>query len=214
MRQKILSALITSAVLTFCLTGCQGDVGTIQPETPAAETSAAETEARYRKELNEAGELCLIDTQTKETIPPFPEGWSGERISELVTIDGYQLTLPCKVSDILALSNDFRQSGTYDCGDGSTYFEISYKDNTEAAGFFSNETEMITFMNVFCDDYTKFEGVDSNSPDDVFSLFNNFRKSEDGSIIAKYFEQDIRYVVTYQGTNKSNCILSLSWTEI
>lgn len=210
MRQKILSALITSAVLTFCLTGCQGDVGTIQPETPAAETSAAETEARYRKELNEAGELCLIDTQTKETIPPFPEGWSGERISELVTIDGYQLTLPCKVSDILELSEDFRLDDPFDYNDGTSGYQIWYKDVIAAGGVFDNASNMILTINVGGNEYTKFEDIDSTIPEDVFLLFNDLPKDSGNAISVKYFQDNVRYGLQYFGRGK----ILLVWEEI
>lgn len=210
MRQKRLLALITWAVLTFCLTGCQGDVGTIQPETPAAETSAAETEARYRKELNEAGELCLIDTQTKETIPPFPEGWSGERISELVTIDGYQLTLPCKVSDILELSEDFRLDDPFDYNDGTSGYQIWYKDVIAAGGVFDNASNMILTINVGGNEYTKFEDIDSTIPEDVFLLFNDLPKDSGNAISVKYFQDNVRYGLQYFGRGK----ILLVWEEI
>lgn len=210
MRQKRLLALITWAVLTFCLTGCQGDVGTIQPETPAAETSAAETEERYRKELNEAGETYLIDTQTDEIIPPFPEGWSGERISKMVTIDGYQLTLPCKVSDILELSEDFRLDDPFDYNDGTSGYQIWYKDVIAAGGVFDNASNMILTINVGGNEYTKFEDIDSTIPEDVFLLFNDLPKDSGNAISVKYFQDNVRYGLQYFGRGK----ILLVWEEI
>ena len=123
---KVKNGILAVLVSSFLLAGC-GETGVQESNEKVFSESTYSTseavsdikEPKYRKEYDENGSLYLVNNETGDVITSFPEGWSAERISKMVTIDGYQLTLPCKVSDILALSDDFRAEEPDDYGNGS-----------------------------------------------------------------------------------------------
>ncbi|MDE7293964.1 MAG: hypothetical protein K2N72_06035 [Oscillospiraceae bacterium] len=209
-----------AVVMMLGLAGCGGKVEeeTVNTEQTTEQTTtageSADTEKpRYQMEYDENGVPYLIDNNTDKIIPSFPEGWSGERISKMVTIDGFQLTLPCKVSDILDLSEDFRLDEPFDYGDGTSSYHIWYKDVIAASGIFDNDSNMIETMNIGGNEYTKFESIDSTIPDDVFSFFSDFQRSTTGSINAGYFESGMIYNIIYTGKSQYSSIL-INWNNI
>ncbi|MDY3791573.1 MAG: hypothetical protein SOZ56_03735 [Oscillospiraceae bacterium] len=220
MKQKRFLSALTAFALVCGLVGCQADIPSEQGNTEksTAPTASAETaaEEKYSREYDENGDLYLINNKTGEITPPFPEDWSGERISKMVTIDGYQLTLPCKVSDILALSEEFRADEPQDNGDGTSYFQIWYNDVMAVSGSYRNDDEMITDVFVGgngSNKYIKIEGVSLAIPDEIFSVFKDFRKRESGGIKARYVESDMIYIISFLGydDNSSICII---WEDI
>lgn len=178
-------------------------------------TNTNSEEHKYRKEYDESGSLYLVNNNTGDVITPFPDGWSAERISKMVTIDGYQLTLPCKVSDILALSDDFRAEEPFDYGDGTSSFQIWYEDVIAVSGIYNNDDETIELIYVGGNKYTEIEGIDSTEFENIFNLFNDLSKSSTGSVSSRYIEsdQDMIYSLHYTGKNKYS-IICLSWEEI
>ncbi len=222
MKEKRFLAAAAAIVMMLSLAGCGGKaeeetadtVQSTEQTTTAGESVSAE-EPRYKMEYDENGEPYLYDNKTDEIIPSFPEGWSGERISKMVTIDGYQLTLPCKVSDILDLSEDFRldESMAYDYGDGTSSYRILYKDVIAADGVFDNESNMIETINLGGNEYTKFEGTASTMPEEVFSLFNDFPKFDEDYIIVKYFQGNVIYGFHCSRYNTYSKVF-LAWNNI
>lgn len=179
------------------------------------ENVAESKESKYRKEYDEEGNLYLINNKTEEIIPPFPEGWSGERISKMVTIDGYQFTLPCKVSDILALSEDFRADESFDYGDGTSSFQIWYEDVIAVTGIYNNDTEIIEMIDIRANDYTDFEKFDSTAPQDIVdNIFKNIPNNEMNFINVSYIENDLIYHIVYTYTNEKNSTLCFLWEEL
>lgn len=219
MKQKRFLFALAAFALVCGLTACQADIPSEQGSTEksTAPTASAETaEEKYSREYDANGDLCLINNKTGDIIPPFPEGWSGERISKMVTIDGYQLTLPCKVSDILALSEDFSAAEPIDGGDGTSFFQIWYKDVMAVSGSYRNDDEMITDVLVGgngSSKYIKIEGISLAIPDEIFSVFKDFRKSESGGIMARYVESDMIYIMSFLGDDDNSSIFII-WEEI
>lgn len=170
---------------------------------------------KYRKEYDESGNLYLVNNITDDVITPFPDGWSAERISKMVTIDGYQLTLPCKVSDILALSDDFRAEEPDDYGNGTSYYKIWYKDVIAVSGIYNNDSEIIEMIDIRSNEYTNFEKINSTSPQNIFeNIFENIPKNELDFISAAYVENDVVCHIVYTYVNDKNGILSFLWEEV
>ncbi|MGN0638366.1 MAG: hypothetical protein ACI4J0_08335 [Huintestinicola sp.] len=218
MKQKRFLSALAAFVLMCSLAGCvapskQVSIEETTVQSAVSEENTVEAEPKYSREYDENGDLYLINNKTGDIIPPFPEGWSGERISKMVTIDGYQLTLPCKVSDILALSEDFSApEPIIDRGDGTSFFQIWYKNVMAVSGSYRNDDEMITDVLVGgngSSKYIKIEGVSLAIPDEIFSVFKDFRKSESGGIMARYVESDMIYIISFLGDddNSSICII-------
>lgn len=231
MKKIFKSALLLLSVSSMLLSGCGASnaqrYDSIQLEQTNYNISGDENsdksskavseseEPKYRKEYDEEGNLYLINNKTEEIIPPFPEGWSGERISKMVTIDGYQLTLPCKVSDILALSEDFRADETFDYGDNTSSFQIWYKDVIAVSGIYNNDSEIIEMIDIRSNEYTDFEKFNSTSPQDIFeNIFENIPKNELDFINVAYLENDLICHIVYTYVNDKNGILSFLWEEI
>lgn len=223
MKQKRFLALLTGCAMLFGFSGCRGnaeegasDTEQVTGQTTASTESEVETESKYKKEYDEEGNLYLINKNTDEIIPPFPEGWSGERISKMVTIDGYQLTLPCKVSDILELSEDFRldEDMQHDYGDGRSFYQIWYKDFIAANGNCRSDNNQIMYINIYCDADAEIEGINLAMPEEVFKFFKDFPKVYSDFINVRYVESDTKYTIQYSRAN-SNCgVLVLFWEEI
>ena len=95
MKKKFLSILAAFAVLVS-FSACQA--GNTEQTPPLSEAVISETTE------------VEVTTQTEKDYSDyeeFPEGWSAERVLNMVSIDGHQLSFPCTVDDILALSEDF-----------------------------------------------------------------------------------------------------------
>ena len=218
MNRMKMSAVIMLAAVCAVASGC-GEVKT--GNTPSAQSESAvesvteSTEPKYSKEYDEEGNLYLVNNRVDEVVTPFPEGWSAERLSKMVTIDGYQISFPCKISDILALSEDFRldEAQVFDYGDGTSSYQIWYKDDIVLSGIYIHDNNLIKMMTINANDFTKYEGVDSNSPNEITNLFSEFTKGDSLSIFASYFENDKVYHIVYSGTNAYSS-LALVWEEI
>ncbi|MDE7295199.1 MAG: hypothetical protein K2N72_12325 [Oscillospiraceae bacterium] len=213
---KFLAVVLISA-LAFGTAGCSGDVSEVQQEqTNAVNEKSTDNEPRYRKAYNENGETCLIGAYDK-IIPPFPNGWSGERINSMVSVDGYQLIFPCTVEDILNLSSDFRldEDMQNDYNDGRSFFQIWYKSYIELSGIFYNDTGIIQMITVSGNEYSKIEDRNGDDPEALLALFDGFETYHDTvenlySIHASYYEDNIIYNIL---TNARSGGVTLLWSE-
>lgn len=216
-KNGILAVLVSSFLLAGCSeTGVQESNEKVFSESTysVSEAVSDSKEPKYRKEYDENGSLYLVNNETGDVITSFPEGWSAERISKMVTIDGYQLTLPCKVSDILALSDDFRAEEPDDYGNGTSYYKIWYKDVIAVSGICNNDTEIMEMIDIGSNEYTDFEKFNSTSPQDIFdNIFADIPKNELDFISAAYFENDVICHIVYTYVNDKNGVLSFLWEK-
>ena len=94
MKRKILIVIAAFAV-ALSMAGCQSE-----PTTELIDSVVSETTTQV--------EVATQSEKDYSDYEEFPEGWSAERVLNMISIDGHQLSFPCTVDDILALSEDLK----------------------------------------------------------------------------------------------------------
>ncbi|MBQ8176040.1 MAG: hypothetical protein IJ035_03270 [Oscillospiraceae bacterium] len=102
--KRILS-LFTAIVVALSLSGCKAEY---------TENQTAEATVQTEKDYSDYEE--------------FLEGWSAERVLNMISIDGYQLSFPCTVDDILVLSDDFKIKHKRYKAENQEFTGLYYKD--------------------------------------------------------------------------------------
>ena len=202
MKKKLLSIFAALAVV-MGMSACQsGETGqndfVSETEQSAEEITALEAERDY------------------SDYEEFPEGWSAERVLNMVSIDGHQLSFPCTVDDILALSEDF------EIGKGRTYSEnikmaYLFCDDIQVATIFFYNNLNVHYINI--NDFSKsryvtVENIDLNDTEKITKLIENLTtKSTDefGLISGNYIESQTAITIHYYSETNS---LSIFWEEI
>ena len=122
MKNKILSMLAVLAV-SVNMVGCapSGSSAPVEATGQVAVETTAETQELLQAETSQT-------EKDYSEYEEFPEGWSAERVLNMISIDGHQLSFPCTIDDILALSEDFDVRNKHYLSENEELGELYYKD--------------------------------------------------------------------------------------
>ena len=202
MKKKLLSIFAALAVV-MGMSACQaGETGqddfVSETEQSAEEITALEAEKDY------------------SDYEEFPEGWSAERVLNMVSIDGYQLSFPCTIDDILALSEDFEVKNEVSHSENIKMADLLYNDIEVATIFYYNDFNIhyIRINDFFISGYVDIEGIDINNTDEICNLIKSLITTtpDDFELISgNYIDGKIAIRVHYY---TSTGTLTIFWEEI
>lgn len=191
--KKLLSVFAALAV-AVSLSGCQAG----QTDTVISETTQIEVITQTEKDYSDYEE--------------FPEGWSAERVLNMISIDGHQLSFPCTVDDILALSEDF-EVDEHKINDMEKGAFLYYKD-IEIGGLAYNNDNIVyyaTFSDFSQHGYVYLEGINIQNNSEISSLFQTLTDNQLDSQFKRYIDNKLLLNFFYSESNNS---ITLSWEEI
>ena len=199
--KKLLSVFAALAV-AVSLSGCQAG----QADTVISETTQIEVTTQTEKDYSD--------------YEKFPEGWSAERVLNMISIDGHQLSFPCTVDDILALSEDF-EIEEYEKNDSEKMAYLYYKDVQVAVITYYNNHNInyVNFNDFFQHGHLYLEGINIQNSEKITELLkillnssdNYTLNDEDYTHIKKYYDKNNAIIISY---SKSNVMIAFSWEEI
>lgn len=191
--KKLLSVLAALAV-AVSLTGCQAG----QTDTVISETTQIEVTTQTEKDYSDYEE--------------FPEGWSAERVLNMISIDGHQLSFPCTVDDILALSENF-EIEEYERNDFEKMAYLYYKNIY--VGFFSYYNDgNIYFFDLGTPtqtEYLRLEKANIQNADETKTLFQTLMGNPSDTQQYKFIDNKIAIRLLYL---EDTSAFILSWEEI
>ncbi|MBQ8176643.1 MAG: hypothetical protein IJ035_06370 [Oscillospiraceae bacterium] len=191
--KKLLSVLAALAVAVG-LSGCQAG----QTDTVVSETTQIEITTQTEKDYSDYEE--------------FPERWSAERVLNMISIDGHQLSFPCTVDDILALSEDF-EIEEYERNDFEKTANLYYKNIY--VGFFSYYNDgNIYFFDLGTPtqtEYLRLEKANIQNDDEIQTLFETLMENPSDTQQYKFIDNKIAIRLLYL---EDASAFILSWEEI
>ena len=195
--KKLLSVFAALAV-AVSLSGCQDG----QTDTVVSETTQIEVTTQTEKDYSDYEE--------------FPEGWSAERVLNMISIDGHQLSFPCTVDDILALSEDFEIRNEMYHSETQKLAWLYYKNVEVAAiGYYNDKKINYTnFDDYFQNGYINVENVNINDTEKIISLFDPLIdvSSKDSPLLSCKLT-DLHFNINVEYYTLTNSII-ISWDEI
>lgn len=204
MKKKFLSILAAFAVLVS-FSACQaGDTGQMSPlsEAVVSETTEVEVTTQTEKDYSDYEE--------------FPEGWSAERVLNMISIDGHQLSFPCTVDDILALSEDFEIRNEMYHNDTQKVAWLCYKNVEVASIGYYNDKKIYyaNFDDYFQNGYINVENININETEKIISLFESLMNvsSKDSALLSSKLT-DLHFNINVEYYTLTNSII-ISWEEV
>lgn len=188
---SVLAALAAAVSLSACQTG--------QADTVVSETTQIEVTTQTEKDYSDYEE--------------FPEGWSAERVLNMVSIDGHQLSFPCTVDDILTLSEDFEVKDERYKAEKQKFAHLYYK-NTQIADicYYDNGCMFYTkFYDTFQNGYLYYENISFQNNDKIIDLLQPLLNdlSDPYGTTKKFTDNETAVTVRY-----SEIAITLLWEEV
>ncbi len=211
---KRMMVLFGILIMSMSLSGC---------EKPAEADVGAETEISKMPIAIENGKDPLLTENNSSEYEDFPEGWSSERVLNMVTIDGYQLSFPCTVDDILALSEDFQVKDEFYHSETQKMAYLYYKDTEIAAIGYYNDKKMYyaNFDDFSKSGYVSIENINITETEKITDLMKTLvsaSESETELLSGKYTDKKVNvHIEFYNPTSTSSYStnsLVLFWEEL
>ena len=146
----IVGMLIISLSLSGCKKTVEADVGA---ETTGITQAVGETTSLTNQEETKfvtefeitdltTEDLDIAITDNMDSIYPvasLPDGWTEERILNMISIDGYKISLPCSVNDIVSLSDDFEiENDIYSSTEKKTAYLFYKNEEIGTVSYYDN----------------------------------------------------------------------------
>ena len=201
MGRKILSVFMAIAV-AVSLSACQaedtGHTSSLSEAAVSEPSAQAEDAAQTEKDYSDYEE--------------FPEGWSAERVLNMISIDGHQLSFPCTVDDILALSENF-EIEEYEKNDSEKRALLYYKDILVALLYYNNnDIYFALFYGLSRNGGNLYlEGVNIQNSKEIADKFQMLAGDSSDFFDKRYIDDKMAVVLIYSEKNNS---ITLSWEEV
>ncbi len=201
MQFKRMMALAGILIISLSLSGC---------EKPADADVGAEIKISETPAANENGKEILKAGNDNSEYEDFPESWSAERVLNMVSIDGYQLSFPCTVDDILALSDDFQVKDEMYHSETQKLAYLYYKDIEIAVIGYYNDRKMYyaNFDDFYKSGYVTIENININETEKIMDLMKTLMpvsENETELVSGKYKDKKVNvHIEFYNPTSTSS----------
>lgn len=209
---KRMMALFGILIISLPLSGCE------KPADADAETQISETPIAI-----ENGKETLLTENNNSEYEDFPKEWSAERVLNMVSIDGYQLSFPCTVDDILALNGDFQVKDEFYHSETQNMAYLYYKDTEIAAiGYYDDKKIYYAKFDDFSKSgYVTVENININETEKITDLMKTLvsaSENETELLSGKYTDKKVNvHIEFYDPTSTSSYStnnLVLFWEEL
>ncbi len=193
-------ALAGILIISLSLSGC---------EKPADDDVGAETKISETSAADENGKEILKAGNDNSEYEDFPESWSAERVLNMVSIDGYQLSFPCTVDDILALSDDFQVKDEMYHSETQKLAYLYYKDIEIAViGYYNDrKTYYANFDDFYKSGYVSIENININETEKIMDLMKTLMpvsENETESISGKYTDKKVNVHIEFYNPSSTS----------
>ncbi len=218
-RLKRAAALAGILIIALSLSGCENFVETdVGAETKITNQTVSETTiANYNEKKN------LQTINYKSEYKEFPKGWSSERVLNMVSVDGYQLSFPCTIDDILDLSDDFQIKDEMYHSETQKLAFLYYKDTEIATIGYYNDKKMYyaNFDDFYKSGYVTIENININETEKMMELMKTLISVSENKtelVGGKYTDKKVNlHIEFYSSTSKSSYSTNdfvLYWEEL
>lgn len=178
MKKHILKML--SVIIALCaVSGCKENAETEITTTIVAQTTTAATTAVTTKET--------IDE--KYTFQPFPDGWSAEKISALIEIDGIPLNFPCTADEFKSQNKNITL-GELDIY--TSFCDIFYNDVNIGSLYLNQDSGYCESVMIYTDSLAEIGDISINKckPSDIEAIASYFNNNFSDNLNPEHFWED------------------------
>lgn len=175
---KMLSVIIALCAAAGCKENTEAEITT----TIIAQTTTATTAVTTKENIGE-----------EYTFKPFPDGWSTEKISALIEIDGKPLEFPC-TPDKLKSQNENITLGELDIY--TSFCDIFYNDVNIGSLYLNQDSGYCESVMIYTDSLAEIGDISINKckPSDIEAIASYFNDNfSDNSNPEHFWEDDENY---------------------
>ncbi len=203
MKNKKMLQMILTSVMVVAFTACQTKTADISESEPISVSTQQTTESSIVEEENAYSEY-----------EELPAGWTSERILNMISIDGHQLSFPCAVDDILALSDEFELRDKHYLRETEEVADLYYEDiNLGLIYYYDNGNVHGVFLNDYSsktktyNELIYIEGISINDKSNIEKIMSSLMSD---SILKEIADEEYAIFIYY---SNDVSILNLSWEE-